>query len=149
MYKNILIATDGSDLADEAVQHGLSLAKEQNSKVIIVTVTEPWSLLEMTAHIESAGWENPIEEYQNVEAAAANKVLTSATDLAENSGVDYKTQHVKDNHPAEGIIEAANSNKSDLIIMASHGRRGIKKVILGSVANEVVSHSPIPVLIVR
>ena len=55
MYKNILIATDGSDLADEAVQHGLSLAKEQNSKVIIVTVTEPWSLLEMTAHIESAG----------------------------------------------------------------------------------------------
>ena len=149
MYKNILIATDGSELAEKAVQHGLSLAKEQNSKVIIVTVTEPWSLLEMTAHIESAGWENPVEEYQNVEAAAANKVLTSATDLAENSGIDYKTQHVKDNHPAEGIIEAANSNKSDLIIMASHGRRGLKKALLGSIANEVISRASVPVPIYR
>ena len=148
MYKNILIATDGSDLADEAIQHGLSLAKELSAKTTIVTATEIWSASDIAARTES-GETDAIKLYEDFQASRAKKILTEAESKANSIGVACETIHVRDRHPAEGIIETANSRNVDLIVMASHGRRGIKKVLLGSVANEVVSHSPVPVLICR
>ena len=147
MYKNILIATDGSDLAKKAVLDGLSLAKELNSNVGIVTVTELWSAFEMASKLDED--RQAVEHYEENAALWAKNILSVAADEANELKVACEFIHVKDRHPAEGIIETAKSKGSDLIVMASHGRRGIKKVLLGSVANEVVSHSPIPVLIVR
>ena len=79
----------------------------------------------------------------------AEGVLSKAARKAKEMGVDCETIHVKDQHPAEGIIKTSESQGCSLIIMASHGRRGLNMVLLGSVANEVVSQSPVPVLIYR
>ena len=147
MYKNILIATDGSDLADKALLDGLSLAKELNSNVVIVTVTKLWSAFEMASQSDKDP--QAVEHYEENAALWAKNILSIAADEANELKVACECVHVKDQHPAEGIIETAKAKGSDLIVMASHGRRGIKKVMLGSVANEVVSHSSVPVLIYR
>jgi len=148
MYKNILIATDGSDMAGKAVSHGLSIAKFLDAKVSIVTVTELWSAFEMASKVETID-RQAIDHYEEKAANRAEAVLKSASESAKNLGIDCTLVHIKDQHPAEGIIDAANSNNHDLIVMASHGHRGLKKILLGSVANEVVSNSNIPVLIYR
>ena len=148
MHKKILIATDGSELSDKAVSYGLSVAKQLNSNVTLVTVSEVWQARDLVERHES-GSQNPIEDYENIMTGWAERVLSAAADEAKKMGVNYETIHVKDQHPAEGIIETAKSKGSDLIIMASHGRRGLKMVLIGIVANEVVSESPVPVLIYR
>ena len=148
MYKNILIATDGSDFANAALDHGLELAKLAGASVIVVTITEIWSALEM-AQKAKVGAVNPIEDYEASTAEAAKKILARAEDRAKKHGLSCKTVHIKDKHPAEGILETAKSGGTDLIVMASHGRRGIKKILLGSVAAEVLTHSHLPVLVVR
>ena len=112
-----------------------------------VTVTELWSTLGLAAE-SYTGMINPTESYEEVQATWANKVLADAADKAKKLGVSCETVRIKD-HPAEGIIEVANTKGCDLIIMASHGRRALNRVLLGSIANEVVTHSNIPVLIVR
>ena len=147
MYKNILIATDGSDLADKAVSHGLKLAQELKASVTFVTVTELWSTLGMAAE-PNTEMINPTESYGAIQATWAKKVLADAADKAKKLGIVCETIR-KEDDPAEGIIEAANTKGCDLIVMASHGRRGIKKVLLGSVTNEVATHSPVPVLVIR
>jgi len=148
MYKNILIATDGSEFAGRAINHGLELAKAIGSTVTIATVTEIWSALDM-AHKSKVGIQNPINEYEKTVAAVAEKILASAADLAKQTGISCECIHVKDQHPAEGIIATAKDKNCDLIVMASHGRRGIQKVLLGSVASEILTHSKIPVLIIK
>jgi nucleotide-binding universal stress UspA family protein len=148
MYKRILIATDGSDLATKAVGHGLGLAKVHKAPVTVVTVTDIWSAFAM-AHDYDQGKKDPIGSYEALAAAAAKRVLDKAGESAKGQGVDCTTIHVTDKHPAEGIIEAANNVGADLIVMASHGRRGLDRLLLGSQANEVVTHSKVPVLIVR
>jgi nucleotide-binding universal stress UspA family protein len=82
-------------------------------------------------------------------AENAGKVLASAKAIAEKDGVACRTLHIKDQHPSEGIIQAAKDQGCDLIVMASHGRRGLSRLILGSQAYEVVTHSAVPVLIIR
>ena len=148
MYKNILIADDGSELANKAVTDGLTLAKHMGAKVTIVTVTEIWNAREMAARIEQ-GNKNPIEQFEKRAAEVAGKALDAAKAKADELGVPCETIHVPDQHPADGIIRAGKNNDCDLIIMASHGYRGVKRLLLGSVANEVLAHSDIPVLIHR
>jgi nucleotide-binding universal stress UspA family protein len=145
MFSHILIATDGSELADKAVEQGLALAGKLGAKVTAVTVTLPWS---QTA---SGEWPLvfPIEEYERAAAATARRILGAVADKAKASGIACDTVHVKDQYAAEGIIDEAKSRTCDLIVMASHGRRGIAKLVLGSEANRVVTHSIIPVLICR
>ncbi|MEQ8195505.1 MAG: universal stress protein [Rhodospirillales bacterium] len=148
MYKHILIATDGSKLADKGLSHGLGLAKALKAKVTIVTATEPWSSLTM-AHEAERMKPNPIQHYEETVGAAAKKILAAAETAAKKSGVDYKCVHIADTHPAEAIADTAASKRCDLIVMTSHGRRGVKRVLLGSVASEVLGNSTVPVLIVR
>jgi nucleotide-binding universal stress UspA family protein len=148
MYKNILIATDGSELAARAVSQGLELAGACGSKATIVTVTDIWSALEMAQSVE-AGEQNPVDLYEKAETEAAGTILDAARAQGEKAGVTCETLHVRDRHPAEGIIEAAGNKGCDLIVMASHGRRGIAKILLGSVASEVLTHSRVPILIVK
>jgi nucleotide-binding universal stress UspA family protein len=145
MYAHILIATDGSDLAQRAVEQGLALAKALNSKVTAVTVTEPW-----TAAV-SGEWAVafPVEEYEKATAANAEKILGAVQTAAASLGVTCDGVHVKDQYAAEGIVEEAKARGCDLIVMASHGRRGIAKFILGSQATRVLAHSAVPLLICR
>ena len=148
MYNHIVVATDGSELAARAVQHGIALAKEQKAQVSLVTVTEIWSAFQM-AHDYDQRKTDPIGAYEDIAASAAQRVLDRAAAAAKEQGVACNTIHVRDRHPAEGIIEAASDAKADLIVMASHGRRGVGRLLLGSQANEVVARATVPVLIVR
>ena len=145
MYKNILIATDGSELALKAVDQGLALAKALNAKATAITATEPWTSV---ASVE-LGMAFPIDEYEKACAEGAAKILGVVSKQAEKVGVACQTLHVKDQFAAEGIIETAKSRGCDLIVMASHGRRGLSRLLLGSQANNVVTHSAVPVLIYR
>jgi nucleotide-binding universal stress UspA family protein len=148
MYKHILIATDGSELAGRAVAHGLALAKEVKAPVTLVTVTELWSALDM-AHKAREGQRNPLQQFEEIAAASAKSILDAAGQKAKAAGVACKLVHVPDQHPAEGIIATAEKNGCDLIVMASHGRRAAGRLLLGSQAVEVLSHSKVPALIVR
>ena len=148
MYQRILIATDGSDLADKAVAHGIALAKELKAPICVVTVTEAWSAFQL-AELSRMGDTNPIARYEEMAAAAASNILGKAEQLAKAQGVECETLHVQDQHPAEGIIAAAKDKGCDLIVMASHGRRGLNRLLLGSQAHEVLTHSKVPALIVR
>ncbi len=148
MYKRILIATDGSELAGRAVTHGLALAKEVKAPVTLVTVTQPWSALEL-AHEARMGSANPINQFEDMATASAKAILDAAAQKAKAAGVACDVVHVADQHPAEGIIATAGKQGCDLIVMASHGRRAVGRLLLGSQASEVLAHSKVPTLIVR
>ncbi len=148
MYKKILIATDDSDLALKAQEHGLALAKEVGAKVVIVAVTEMWSALEMSRE-EAKDALHLIETYEKLEADRARRILTAAAGRAAEIGLECETHHVSDSRPSEGILRVAREIGCDLIVMATHGRRGASRVLLGSQTNDVLTHSDIPVLVLR
>jgi nucleotide-binding universal stress UspA family protein len=148
MYRRILIATDGSELATKGVTYGIAMAKDLKVPVSVVTVTEAWSAFEL-ARMARLGVQNPIAQYEELVAAAAKNILEKAAQLAKSQGVTCELVHVRDQHPAEGIIATAKDKGCDLIVMASHGHRGIDRLLLGSQTNEVLTHSKVPALIVR
>ncbi len=143
MFKHILIAIDGSGPAAKAASHGLELAKQLSADVTVVTVTEPWR---ETYPVVPGSWS---EHYERAAAENAGSALTSATQLASARQVRCATVHVKDRRAAEGIIETAKVRGCDVIVMGSHGRRGVGRLLLGSVAAEVVALSTVPVLVCR
>lgn len=145
MYKNILIATDGSELAEKAVQQGLGLAKVMGAKATVVTITEPWTAV---APME-VGVAFPVDAYEEGAAATAKRILARVEAESKALGLACDVRHIRDQMPADGIIAAAEEIGADLIVMASHGRRGLKRLILGSQANSVVTHSHVPILICR
>lgn len=148
MYKNILIATDGSELAGRALAHGLALAHKIEVPVTLVTVTPQWSAFDM-AHEVREGNRDPMHRFEEMAAASAKVILDAAAQKAKIAGVACELVHLPDRHPAEGIIETAEKKGCDLIVMASHGRRAVGRLLLGSQASEVLAHSKIPALIVR
>jgi len=148
MFKHILIATDGSELAGKALANGLGLAKSIGAKVTIVTVSPLWSATEMAGRA-GRGSPHPIEAYEKKVADWAAKVLGEARQVAQRSAVDCATVHVQDSSPDEGIIDTARKSGCDLIVMSSHGRTGVTRVLLGSVAMKVLTHTPLPVLVCR
>jgi nucleotide-binding universal stress UspA family protein len=145
VYKHILIATDGSELAGKAVAVGFDLARQLAAQVTVVTVTEPWTAL-LTGDV-AFGF--PVEEYEKSADESASHILTGVSKLARKADIRCATVHAKDQYPAEGILETAKKNGCDLIVMASHGRRGLGLLLLGSQAAKVLTHSPVPVLICR
>jgi nucleotide-binding universal stress UspA family protein len=145
MYKNILIATDGSELAYKAVAQGLALAKALGARLTAVTVTEPWATMAPPEVLN----EPFVQEFERAASERAKQILDSVAAAAKNANVACATLHVRDRFPAEGILEAATNIGADLIVMASHGRRGLAKFLLGSQATEVLVHSSVPVLVCR
>ena len=114
----------------------------------MVMVTESWDALSRAA-LARAQVRNPVAEYEQRMAAAANRILWSVGEKAKKLDVPYATVHLKDRHPAEGIIETAQARTCDLIVIASHGRRGLATLLIGSQANRVAALSPVPVLVCR
>jgi nucleotide-binding universal stress UspA family protein len=145
MFTHILIATDGSELAAKAVTQGLDLAKGMAARVTAVNVSEPW----VAVAPSEVAMAFPMKEYEESVAANAARILAAVAGDAETRGVQCATLHVKDQFPAEGIIDTAQKQGCDLIVMASHGRRGLMRILLGSNATKVLTHSTIPVLVCR
>src|SRR5262245_61532508 len=146
MYKHILVSTDGSEVARKGVDHGLSLAKSVGAKVTIVTVTERFPIYAAPDWIPGP---TVMAEYEAGQKEAATTVLADVKAAADRLGVDAEPVHVPQAQPAEAIIATANKRHCDLIVMASHGRRGLRRLLLGSQTSEVLVSSPVPVLVVR
>jgi nucleotide-binding universal stress UspA family protein len=144
VYKHILIATDGSELAGKAIAAGFDLARALGAQVLVVTVTEPW-----TALVTDSAPFGFVDEYEKSCNGSASRILSGAVKLARKADIHCTTLHTKDQYPADGILETAKQNGCDLIVMASHGRRGLGRLLLGSQATKVVTRSDIPVLICR
>jgi len=145
MFKHILIATDGSDVSQIAVDGGIALAKALNAKVTIATITEPIGASGI-GEMELAYSAN---EYDKNVADWAGRVLSPAALAAKEAGIACDTVHVAGYRPAEGIINAAEEKGCDVIVMASHGRTGLQRLVLGSQAQKVVTLSKLPVLVWR
>ena len=146
MYKPILIATDGSEIAQKGVDHGLSLAKNLDAKVMVVTVTEPFPIY------AGEGWAlgpGDFERYDADQIKFAQELLAPIKASADRLGVTCETRHVPNRRPAEAILDTAAEEDCSLIVMASHGRRGLERLFLGSQTQELVSRSSLPVLVVR
>jgi nucleotide-binding universal stress UspA family protein len=145
MYKHILIPTDGSDLSSNAIGHGIALAKAINAKVTGITVTIPFHIFAM----DPAMITDTEASYKKRTSAAATKYLTQVKDAAAAVGVTCAVIHAEHEHPYSAIIDAGKKNGCDLIAMASHGRRGLSAIVLGSETVKVLTHSNIPVLVYR
>jgi len=111
-------------------------------------VTEFWSPLEMADDVQ-AGILEPIQLYEDAVARTAKAILEDATNRAASTGVVSETRHVKDRKPAEGIMNTAELEECDLIVMATHGHRGLQRMLLGSQTAEVIALSKRPVLVIR
>ena len=150
MYDHILISTDGSEVAQKGVDHGLSLAKSLGARATIIMVTERFPIY---AEPGIAGTWVPgpaeIAQYDASQKELAQKVLAAVEAAARKLGVPADTVHVPEAYPAEAIVELAKARNCSLIVMASHGRRGLRKLVLGSQTSEVLANSPVPVLVVR
>ena len=145
MYKHILIATDGSELAGKAVAQGLDLAKALGAKATVVTVTEPWT----AAAYGTIPTPSLIDSYDSASAENATRILATVAEVAKTKQIACDALHVADRYPVEGILETTKDKGCDLIVMASHGRRGIARVLLGSETIRVLTLSPVPVLVIR
>lgn len=145
MYQHLIIPTDGSERSNEAVTHGVQLAKSLGAKVTALTVSAPFHII--TA--EPAVMTDVPERYEADAEAAAQERLRGCRDIADAAGVPYDAVHVFHDHPYEAIIDEATKRGCDLIVMASHGRRGISALVLGSETNKVLTHSTIPTLVYR
>ena len=145
MHRHILIPTDGSELSQNAIDYGMALAKSVNAKVTVLTVSTPFH----TFAVEPGLVTDTPEQYEKRMATLAAKYLNVAKEAALAAGVSCETMHVEHDQPYLAIIETAARKSCDLIVMASHGRRGISAIVLGSEAVKVLTHSTIPVLVYR
>ncbi len=145
MYTNMLLPTDGSELAEKAVQHGLALAKRLGAKVTVLTVLPPFHTFTTDAQMI----EDTPARYQARMQKHAETTLGAAAQAAQAVGVACETVRVEHEHPYRAIIDVAESKGCDLIVMASHGRHGVSAFVLGSETVKVLTHCKIPVLVHR
>lgn len=147
MFQRILVATDGSELANKAVDGAIALASQNGAELVAIMVVPRYP----TSYLEGATSHTP-EEIGLVEkqwADTAQATLDDVVSAGLASGVAVKTVTVNSDHVAASVIAAAGKHKSDLIVMASHGRTGLKRLLLGSETQAVLNQSEVPVLVLR
>jgi len=147
MYKHILIPTDGSALSRKAIANGVKLAKSIGARVTGLFAAPPATPVVYKDFVP-VGYMTPLEHAELIEKTAA-KYLGVIEQAAKHAGVRCQCIHVTNDFPADAILAAAKQQKCDLIVMASHGRRGLAGVLLGSETQKVLTHSKIPVLVSR
>ena len=145
MFKHILLATDGSEASVRAVEMAVGMAREQGARLTALYVVDPYPYL-------GVGEANPMgfQAYMSAaleHAAQAHAAVITVADAAPK--VDVQLRRVEDVAAAKGIVESASDLKADLIVMGSHGRSGLQRLMLGSVAAKVVAQAEIPVLVAR
>jgi len=144
MFQRILVPTDGSDITAKAVQTGISLAKSLGATLHTISVKEPFpysAISEMQP--------TPPQEFFDAQERIANQRVQDVLAACEAAGVPCEGHTVEALHPWEAIIDHAKEKGCDLLVMASHGRRGVSALLLGSETQKVLTHSTIPVLVVR
>jgi nucleotide-binding universal stress UspA family protein len=144
MFKHILIPVDGSPTAQKAVETAAALAKAFGGSVTAIYVIDPYPFTGLGSDFAYGQ-----AEYLSAAAIEAKEATQAARQTLEQAGVSVKTQVVEAHSAWRGILETATSVGADLIVMGSHGRRGLEKMVLGSVAQRVLSHSTLPVFVVR
>lgn len=145
MFKRILIPTDGSPASQRAILAGVELARETGAEVIGLTVVPSFHTLSLDPEMV----ETTPEHYTQEAAQRARKILADVEQAANEAGVRASVEQCIGNDPYESIINIARDRNCDLILMASHGRKGIKGMLLGSETQKVLVHSAIPVLVYR
>jgi nucleotide-binding universal stress UspA family protein len=145
VYSHILIPTDGSELSKMALYEGVALAKALGARVSAVTVTTPFHVFTRTPSMVT----DTLEQYKKHMAARAGEYLDVAKNIAAAAGVTCDLVHLEHEQPYQAIIETAQNRGCDAIHMASHGRRGISAILLGSETLKVLTHSAIPVIVCR
>ena len=144
MYQRILIPTDGSDITQKAVQAGIGMAKLTGAKLMTLAVKEPFpysAISEMQPV--------PPQDFFDAQDRIASARVKAVVDTAAAAGLACSGHTVEALHPWEAIIDHAKSQDCDLIVMASHGRRGLNAILLGSETSRVLTHTTLPVLVVR
>jgi nucleotide-binding universal stress UspA family protein len=144
MYRNILVPTDGSDITTHAVQTAVNLAKIVGAKLTVISAKEPFPY----SAISEMQPVPPQEFYDAQERIAATRVK-AAVEAAAAAGVECTPLTVEALHPWEAILDQAKAQGCDLIVMASHGRRGMSALLLGSETQKVLTHCQVPVLVVK
>lgn len=144
MYKHIVLPTDGSTSADKAVLAAVDLAKRYGARLSFISVIDPVPFITFP---EGGG--EALAYYLEAAEASAKQGLELAGQHASEAGVAFETQVLREHGPAPSIIDYANKQGCDLIVMGSHGRRGLDALLLGSVAHKVLTLSKVPVLIVK
>jgi nucleotide-binding universal stress UspA family protein len=144
MFKHILIPTDGSPRSDQAIAYGAAFAKEVGARVTVVMVTTPFPMV-----LTNPGFAPIPDNYRAQYEAASREVLQRTKESLKTKGFDCEVMQSDDESVHQGIIDTAKSQGCDLIVMASHGRRGLSAVVLGSETLKVLTHSTIPVLVYR
>ena len=145
MFKHILLPTDGSALSEMAIKKGAEFAKEINAKVSGLTVTKPFRVF--TTDVTEL--EDTKDTYAEDAKAIADKRLSVIEQAAKQARVSYEGVHKIGEHPWEEVIKTATERGCDVIFMASHGRRGVAALVIGSETNKVLTHTKIPVLVYR
>ena len=145
MFKHILIPTDGSDLSRKAMLYAMKLAKESAATVTALNVTQPYQAVSMDTVLVSLGQ----DEYEDGSKRLSERALEQVKIAADAANVPCDTISEVHDQPYLAIIDAAQQKGCDLIVMASHGRRGLAAMLLGSETSKVLTHSTIPVLVYR
>ncbi len=144
MYQRILVPTDGSDVTAKAVDTAIALAKALGARIETLTVTDPFPYSAISEIQPIAP-----QEYFDAQARVAQQRLQQVVAACEAAGLGCEVASVEAGHPYEAIIEHASARGCDLIVMASHGRRGMRALLLGSETQKVLTHSSVAVLVVR
>lgn len=144
MFKHILIPVDGSPTAQKAVETAAGLAKAFGSSVTAIYVIDPYPFSGLGSDFAYGQ-----SEYLSAAATEAKEATGAAQKTLASAGVSVKTSVVEAHAAWRGILETAEKVGADLIVMGSHGRHGLEKMVLGSVAQRVLSHSTLPVFVVR
>jgi nucleotide-binding universal stress UspA family protein len=145
MFTHILLPTDGSPLSEAAMHKGIQFAKSINAKVTGFHAIQPFHIFTLQTEM----LEETKEQFEKGARAHAEQCLAVMKQAAEEAGVQCDTAYVTTEHPYEAIIKAAEDKGCDLIMMASHGRRGMRGLLIGSETSKVLTHTPIPVLVFR
>lgn len=144
MFRKILVPTDGSELSVKAIRGAVEIAQKLGAKVVGMTAIEPYSYSSMSEYRPES-----FEAFETRTETIAKERLKQVESIAKAAEVDYETSVSKSFSPYEAIIEAATEMGCDAIFMASHGRRGLNAVILGSETQKVLTHSSLPVMVYR
>jgi nucleotide-binding universal stress UspA family protein len=144
MYKRILISTDGSEITAKALTQALGMAKLTGAELCVLAVKEPFpysAISEMQPV--------PPQEFFDAQERIAGERVKAVVSAAGAAGIQCHAHTVEALHPWEAILDHAKTQNCDLVVMASHGRRGLSALLLGSETQKVLTHSPIPVLVIK
>ena len=148
MYTNILVPTDGGPLSRKAMAAAIKLAQQQNARITSVHATPAFVPVMYDGIAPPPELISPAE-HKKAMARFAAKVLGAMEKMCQSAGVPWEGVHVPDAEPFQAVIDTARRKRCDLVLMASHGRRGVAGLLLGSETQKVLTHSKVPVLVYR